>query len=199
MATNMLSKRLSAHKNSNGKDQRGFSLLEMVMATLILTIGLLGVASAIGYALLASNRGRGISNAKMLIVSIQEQMETMRDTGQLTFAEISNSHVNGSGFSFFPTEFMPVSKFPGPDGVFGTNDDLTSPGPDGFYLTNDDFMDPTRARPGVTRQILISQVPNEPLLKKIQVTLRYAPTGGETRDLVGISYLNDDAHSNYVP
>jgi hypothetical protein len=42
-------------------------------------------------------------------------------------------------------------------------------------------------------------VPNEPLLKKIQVTLRYAPNGGESRDLVGISYLNDDAHSNYIP
>ena len=37
------------------------------------------------------------------------------------------------------------------------------------------------------------------LLKKIQVTLRYSPNGGEMREIVGISYLNDDAHSNYVP
>lgn len=185
--------------NSKRKNERGFSLLEMTMASLVLTIGLLGVAAAIGYALMASNRGRGITNAKMLIVSVQEQMETLRDTGQLTFAEISNSHVTGSSFTYFPTEFMPVSQYPGPDGVFGTNDDLISPGPDGFYLTGDDFTDTTRARPGVTRQILITQVPNEPLLKKIQVTLRYAPNGGESRDLVGISYLNDDAHSNYVP
>lgn len=180
-------------------DEQGFSLLEMVMATMILTIGLLGVASAIGYALLASNRGRGISNAKMLIVAVQEQMETIRDTGQLSFAEISNSHVDGSTFTYFPTEFMPVSAFPGPDGIYGTNDDLVSPGPDGFYFTADDFTDPSRARPNVTRQILISAIPNEPLLKKITVTVRYSPNGGETRDLVGVSYLNDDAHSNYIP
>jgi len=195
----MLNRRARSRKQRKGHDQSGFSLLEMVMATLILTIGLLGVASAIGYALLASNRGRGITNAKMLIVSIQEQMETLRDTGQLSFTEISNSHVNGSNFSYFPTEFLPVSRYPGPDGVFGTNDDLVSPGPDGFYYTADDVTDPSWARPGVTRQILITQVPNEPLLKKIQVTLRYAPNGGETRDLVGVSYLNDDAHSNYIP
>jgi prepilin-type N-terminal cleavage/methylation domain-containing protein len=180
-------------------NQRGFSLLEMVVAALVMTIGLLGVASSIGYALLASNRGRGVTNAKLLIVTIQEQMETLRDTGQLTFDEISNSHVNGSSFSNFPTEFMPVSAFPGPDGVYGTNDDLVSPGPDGFYFTADDFTDPSRARPNVTRQILISEIPNEPTLKKITVTVRYAPNGGETRDLVGISYLNDNARSNYIP
>jgi prepilin-type N-terminal cleavage/methylation domain-containing protein len=203
MATNMLNKRTRSRKQSKRHGQSGFSLLEMVMATLILTIGLLGVASAIGYALLASNRGRGITNAKMLIVSIQEQMETLRDTGQLNFNEISNSHVNGSNFSYFPTGFLPVSYYPGPDGVFGTNDDLVSPGPDGFFYTADDVThdvtDPLWVRPAVTRQILITQVPNSTTLKKIQVTLRYSPNGGETRDLVGISYLNDDAHSNYVP
>ncbi len=185
------------HKNRSSED--GFSLLEMVVASLILTVGLLGVASSIAYALLASNRGRGITNAKMLIVSVQEQMETVRDTGQLNFAEISNSHVNGSTFSYFPSEFMPVSQYPGPDGIYGTNDDLVSPGPDGFYFTTDDFTDLSRARPNVTRQILITPIPNEPLLKKITVTVRYAPNGGESRDLVGISYLNDDAHSNYIP
>jgi len=179
--------------------EQGFSLLEMVMAMMVLTVGLLGVASAIGYSLLATNRGRGITNAKMLIVAVQEQMETVRDTGQLTFAEISNSHVNGSTFSYFPTEFMPVSQFPGPDGIYGTNDDLVSPGPDGFYFTADDFTDISRARPNVTRQILITPIPNEPLLKKITVTVRYSPNGNEVRELVGISYLNDDAHSNYVP
>jgi hypothetical protein len=30
------------------------------------------------------------------------------------------------------------------------------------------------------------------------VTLRYSAKGGETRELVGVSYLNDDAHSNYI-
>src|SRR6185295_7386292 len=197
MATPMLNKvSLARPKFAN---EQGFSLFEMVVACMIMTIGLLAVASSIGYALLASNRGRGITNAKMLIASVQEQMETLRDTGQLTFAEISNSHVVGSSFTYFPTEFMPVSQYPGPDGIYGTNDDLVSPGPDGFYFTPDDFTDNSRARPSVTRQILITPIPNEPLIKKITVTVRYTPNGGETRQLVGISYLNDDSHGNYIP
>lgn len=192
----MLNKISHSSKLTN---QRGFSLFEMVVASTLLLIGMLGVAYAVGYALLATNRGRGITNAKMLVVSVHEQMETVRDTGQLTFAEISNSHVEGSTFTFFPTDFMPVSTFPGPDGIYGTNDDLVSPGPDGFYFTADDFTDPSRARPNVTRQILIEPIPDEPLLKKITVKVRYKPNGGESRELMGVSYLHDDARSNYIP
>jgi hypothetical protein len=166
---------------------------------LILTIGLLGVASAIGYSLMASNRGRGVTNSKMLVVATLEQMEMLRNTGQLNFAEISNTHVSSSSFTFFPSDFRAVSTIPGPDGIFGTSDDLMSPGPNGYYGDSDDGTAPdlTLARPGVQRKIEISLI--NPLLKKIKVTLRYSPNGNETRDLVGISYLNDDAHSNYIP
>jgi type II secretory pathway pseudopilin PulG len=164
--------------------ESGVSLLETVVAMVILTIGLLGVASAIGYALAASNSGRGLTNAKLLVVSALEQMETLRNSGQLTFAEISNSPVAGSTFAAFPTTFLAVSTTPGPDFVYGTQDD---PG----------VSDPTLAVKGVTRQILITSL--SPTLKRIQVTLRYSPNGGIRQDLVCVSYLNDDAHGNYVP
>lgn len=192
----MLNKRLHKSTSKKRNNEAGLTLLETVVALMILTVGLLGVASAVGYSLMAANRGRGVTNSKMLIVSALEQMETLRDTGQLTFAEISNYHIEGSSFSNFPTEFLPVSTIPGPDGVFGTADDLIVPGQDGTYGTSDDYTDPSKARPGVTRQILISSI--NPLLKRIQVTLRYSPNGGEMKELVGVSYLNDDAHSNYV-
>ena len=181
------------HRQQEG----GFTILEMVVALLVLTIGLLGVASAIGYSLMASNRGRGVTNSKMIIVSTLEQMEMLRDTGQLNFQEISNAHVAGSTFSNFPSDFRSVSTTPGPDGVFGTADDLISPGPDGYYGDSDDFTDPLLARPGVKRKIEITDI--NPLLKKIKVTLQYSPNGNEQQTLVGISYLNDDAHSNYIP
>lgn len=164
--------------------ESGFSLLETIVAMMILTVGLLGVASAIGYALMASNSGRGLTNAKLLVVSALEQMETLRDSGQLNFTEISNDHVLGSTFTSFPTTFLPVSTVPGPDFVYGTLDD---PG----------LSDSTQAINGVTRQILITSL--SPTLKRIQVTLRYSPNGGTSRDLVCVSYLNDDAHGNYVP
>src|SRR5437762_993623 len=186
-------------KNQPRRSEGGFSLLEMVVAMVIVTIGLLGVASAISYALAATNRGRSITNSKLLVVSILEQMETLRDTGQLHFNEISNSQVVGSPFTGFSSGFQPVSTIPGPDGIFGTADDLISPGPDRVYGTADDVTDPSLAVPGVTREILITTLPDNDYLKKIQVTLRYSPNGGETRELVCSGYLNDNEHGNYIP
>ena len=185
MSISMSSSRSPKSIDRNRRQREsGFSLFETIVAMLILTVGLLGVASAIGYALMASNSGRGLTNAKLLVVSALEQMETLRNSGQLNFAEISNTHVLGSSFTEFPTTFLPVSMTPGPDFVYGTLDD-----PGG--------TDPTQAVNGVTRQILITSL--SPTLKRIQVTLRYSANGGTNRDLVCVSYLNDDAHGNYVP
>jgi prepilin-type N-terminal cleavage/methylation domain-containing protein len=169
----------------------GFSLLEMVIAMFILSIGLLAVAQAISYSLMASNRGRGVTNAKMLIVSMLEQMETLRDTGQLHFNEISNSQVAGSTFTGFPATFQPVSTVPGADGIFGTADDLIDPA---TGQTNNAF-----ARPGVSRKVIITTLPDNDYLKKIEVTLRYSPNGGEMKELVCYGYLNDNEHGNYIP
>jgi prepilin-type N-terminal cleavage/methylation domain-containing protein len=182
-----LSRSPERHRQSAG----GFSLLEMVIAMFILTIGLLAVAQAISYSLLASNRGRGVTNAKMLVVSMLEQMETLRDTGQLHFNEISNSQVTGSTFRGFPDTFQPVSTVPGADGIFGTADDLIDP------VTGQ--TNTLLARPGVTRKIIITTLADNDYLKKIEVTLRYSPNGGEIKELVCYGYLNDNEHGNYIP
>ena len=199
METYIQNKRSLASRHHRTQAEGGFSLLEMIVAMLILTIGLLGVASAIGYALMASNSGRGITNSKLFIVAILEQMETLRDTGQLHFNEISNAQVVGSTFTGFPDSFQPISRTPGPDGIFGTADDLMSPGADGIYGTPDDFVDPSLSRPGISRWIHIETVVDNDYLKKITVSLRYSPNGGTVQTLVCSSYLNDNEHGNYLP
>jgi hypothetical protein len=125
----------------------------------------------------------------LLVASSLEQIETLRNTGQLNFDEISNGTVSGSSFTGFPNTFLPVSTLPGPDFVFGTADD-----------------DQSGVVPNVTRQILITSLCpgggttcTNPTLKRIQVTLKYSANGGTTQQLIGVSYLNDDAHGNYVP
>jgi type II secretory pathway pseudopilin PulG len=188
--------RLSSEKLSAG----GFSLLEMVVAITLLTVGLLGVASAIGYAMVASNHGRSITNTKLLAVSILEQMETLRDTHNLTFGQIANvGQVNNGGavkdFDGFQPGFQQVSINPGPDGIFGTVDDLIDAGANG-YGTGDEFINPSFALVGVTRQIQITNLSTT--LKKIQVTIDYSVTGG-TRQLVAISYLNDNSTTAFIP
>jgi hypothetical protein len=172
----------------------------MVIAITLLTVGLLGVASAIGYAMVASNHGRQITNTKLLAVSILEQMETLRDTNNLTFGQIANvGQVSNKGavknFAGFQPGFQQVSINPGPDGIFGTVDDLIDPGANG-YGSGDEFINPNLAVVGVTRQIQITNL--SATLKKVQVTIDYSVTGG-TRQLVATSYLNDNSTSSYIP
>src|SRR6202022_3339363 len=109
------------------RSEAGVTILEMVVAMLILTIGLLGLAAAIGYAVTVSNKGRNLTNSKLLVVSLLEQMEPLRNTKKLTFGQIPNQGaVDNAGatrsFDGFPTDFQPVSLNPGPDGIFGTAD-----------------------------------------------------------------------------
>lgn len=182
--------------------EAGFSLIEMVMAMLLMLIGLLALASVVGYAFMVSNKGRNITNSKLLVVSILEQMETLRNTRQLSFGQINNTGaVNNNGaaqpFGGFPVEFQPVSPNPGPDGIFGTGDDLVDAGTDGNYGTPDDFTNQLLAHPGYSRQIIIT--PLNPDLKRIQVTLRYPGDKGKIYTKVGVSYLNNDVRGNFRP
>ena len=188
-------------RHSVNEAAAGFSLLEMVIAMTILSIGLLGVASAIGYAVVASNHGRSITNTKLLAVSMLEQMETLRDTNNLTFGQIANvGQVNNTGavkvFSGFQPGFQQVSINPGPDGIFGTADDLIDAGADGTFGTFDDFTNPNLALVGVTRQVQITDLSSR--LKKIQVTINYSVNGG-SKQLLVTGYLNDNSTSSYIP
>lgn len=171
------------------------------MALVILLIGLLGIEAAIGYALMVTNSGRNVTNTKLLVVSILEEMETLRNTRQLTYGQIANQgQVDNTGatqpFNGFSTGFQPVSINPGPDGIYGTDDDLIDVGRDGIYGTADDVTNPALARSGFTRQIQVT--PLSANLKQITVTLRYPSQNGRIRTQVGISYLNNDARSNFL-
>ena len=199
MPTSMPSK--NSPRLRTGPSDCGFSLLETVIAATLLAIGLLGVASAIGYAMVASNHGRSITNAKLLAVSILEQMETLRDTGNLTFGQIANvGQVDNTrapkNFVGFQAGSQQVSTNPGPDGIFGTADDLIDAGLDRTFGTADDYINPAFAIVGVTRQIQITSLSNS--LKKVQVTINYSASGG-VRQLVAVSYLNDNSNATFIP
>ncbi|MEK6278802.1 MAG: prepilin-type N-terminal cleavage/methylation domain-containing protein [Acidobacteriota bacterium] len=200
MPTSIKNDRLSSRGDS-AISAHGFSLLELVVASAILTVGLLAVASAIGYAMVASNHGRAITNTKLLVVSILEQMETLRNSGNLTFGQIANvGAVDNSratrNFVGFQTGFQQVSRNPGPDGIFGTGDDLVDAGNDGRFGTFDDVVNPSLAVLGVTREIRITSLSTT--LKKVQVTVSY-PVNGTMKQLSAICYLNDNSSAAFVP
>src|ERR1044072_5195701 len=140
----------------------------MVVAMVIMLIGLLSLAQVLGYSLSVSNRGRGVTNTKLLVTSMLEQMENLRNTGQLTFGQIANAGaVDNAGasleFTGFATGYKAVSIDPGSDGIFGTADDPTGT---------------SQVRTGFERQVVITTLGTDSNMKKIEVTLRYKDTGG---------------------
>jgi prepilin-type N-terminal cleavage/methylation domain-containing protein len=183
-------------KESLENGERGFTLLEVVVAILILTIGLMGTAAAITYALQFSTLSKNLSNAKLTIVSTIEEVESLRNTGQLGYKQIENvGEVDNTDapnfFSGFSTGFKPISTNPGPDGVSGTDDDLRDAGADKKYGTVDDFNNPGLARGGYSRQIEITTL--SATLKKVEVKVRYPASNGAIGEIRGVSYLNDEA------
>ncbi len=180
----------------NSKIEGGFTLIECVIAILIITIGLLGTAAAITYALQYSTISKNATNAKQVATSMIEQIESLRNTRRLAFRQIANvggvdNTATTNTFTGFSTGFKEVSTKPGADGVTGTDDDLLDKGVDGIYGTADDFLNNTLVRTGYTRQITITNL--SPEIKKVEVKVRYASSAGKIGELQAVCYLNNDS------
>ena len=188
----------SATENSK-KSEQGFSLIEAIIAIFILTIGLIGTAAAVTYALEFSSISRNVTKAKLVVTASIEEIESLRNSRRLNFKQFANSGgVDNSEarnpFLGFSKDFQMVSSSPGPDGVNGTADDIsTAPGKDGVFGTPDDVVDMKLLRSGYIRQIEIVDLSKS--LKKVIVRVRYASGNGKMGEIVGVSYLNDEART----
>jgi hypothetical protein len=169
--------------------------METVVAIFILTIGLIGTAAALSYALQFTSISRNVGNAKLVATSTIEEIESARNTRRLVFDQIANvPDVDNTGapnvFGGFSEGYNPVAIRPGPDGVNGTDDDLLDPGANGTYGDADDFENPAFARGGYEREIIIEVLSVG--LKRVQVNVRYYSSGGSVAILSAVSYINDE-------
>jgi type II secretory pathway pseudopilin PulG len=178
--------------------EQGFSLLEALVAMLVLTFGilsLLGVyAQGIGWAHMTQWDYIAQKKAEEAV----ETIFTARDTKLLTWAQIQNvTGVSGTDGGVFLDGPQPLL-LPGPDGLVGTQNDVGSapdtviigPGPDKLVGTADDEV--ADLSTFMTRQIQIVPVPNEPNLRQITITIVYT-TGSLSRTHVLISYISSFA------
>lgn len=185
-------------KKNTPRNENGFSLIEAVVAIFIITIGLLGTAAAITYSLEFGAVSRNVGNAKLVISSTIEEIESLRNTRRLEFKQIANSgSVDNDGspntFNGFSSGWKEISIDPGPDGVNGTDDDLRDHGPDGVYGTADDFDNPANVRSGYVREIIVTNL--SVTLKKITINVRYYGAGGKIGTLSGVCYVNDEVRT----
>jgi prepilin-type N-terminal cleavage/methylation domain-containing protein len=180
--------------------QKGFSLIEAVVAIFILTIGLMGAAAALTYALEYGMTSHNVGNAKLLITSTIEEIESLRNTKRLEFKQIANvGAVDNTDcrndFSGFSTGFQPIALAPGFDGVNGTADDIKIAGPDAVLGTADDIEDTSLIRSGYTRKITITPLAADPTIKKVEVIIRYYSAGGKVSQIAGVGYINNESRT----
>ncbi len=136
-------------KKSNG--ERGFALIEVMIAMVILTVGLCGVLASFGAAIRTTESAQEDLIARHKALDAMESIYTARNSQQIPFSSINNV---GNGGIFVSTASPLLCA--GPDGLVGTADDvactapdtgaacpggvecLVLPGPDGILGTADD-------------------------------------------------------------
>jgi prepilin-type N-terminal cleavage/methylation domain-containing protein len=160
---------------SRSQTDRGFSLIEAMVALGVLAVGLLSLAGVLANGL--KNIGESPTDviARQKVAEAIEAVYTARDTRILTWAQIRNV-ANGGIFLAGPQPLRTA----GADGLVNTADDgavetLIQPGPDGLLGTPDDIAVPLTQ---YTREIRITDV--SLMLRQLTVTV-IATAGGARR------------------
>src|SRR5438270_8210433 len=173
--------------------ERGFTILEVMIAIVILSVGILTIVAALGTAVASTQNSQQNLVARQKALEALESIFTARNTQQITFSEIANIPSGG----IFVSGATPLLSA-GSDGLINTADDLpyaalgvcpagpeciTLPGPDGILGTADDVP---ISLGNFTRQIQINTVQQadgsvNPNLKQVIVTVSYTTTSNIPR------------------
>ena len=175
---------------SQASGQHGFTLIETMIAIVVLTVGIVSLLAVFGTALSVTQNAQENLIARQKALQAMESIYTARNTQQVTFAQIANIS-NGGLFTDGATQLRSA----GTDGLVNTADDvnfpatgpcpagpecLVMPGPDGVLGTADDKA---MSLANFTRQIQIANVLESdgvtvnPNLKQITVSVSYSAPG----------------------
>jgi len=197
--------------NFRGRKQAegGFSLIEVLISMVILTVGLVSLLGVFGLAMAATQTSQQDMIAKQLANEALESVVTARNTSQISWDDIQNVGSTNCPITFATTcgifvgnpttpTFEPIANA-GLDGIFGTSDDtgeetLEVPGPDGVYGDPDDVKIPLT---GYTRAIQLNQATDangNPIasLRFINITVQYSTTRAKLpKTYVLSSYISE--------
>jgi prepilin-type N-terminal cleavage/methylation domain-containing protein len=180
-------------RNQNLRRQKGFTLIETMIAMAVLSFGILSLASIYTQGLKSSYQTQIQFIAQQKAQEALETIFTARDTKLLTWSQITNIS-QGGVFKDGPQVLCAA----GPDGLFGTDDDIIAqpdyvtigPGPDKIFGTPDDVVMPLN--PWMTRTILFTPSASTPNLNQITITIKWT-YGGQTAQFQVISYISNYA------
>jgi prepilin-type N-terminal cleavage/methylation domain-containing protein len=161
------------------RNQRGFTLLETLIAMAVMSFGILSVIAVYTQGLRTSAQGKIQFIAQAKAQAAMETLFTARDTHILSWAQINNVS-QGGVFLDGPQPMLA----PGPDGLIGTADDDVShpdtiiigpPGNDDIVSTSGDQT--LNLNPMMTRTILFTPVPGTLNLNQVTITINYISQG----------------------
>jgi prepilin-type N-terminal cleavage/methylation domain-containing protein len=165
------------------RSQKGFTLMETMIALVVLAVGILGLAAMLGDALTYTASSQMDFIAQQKAQQAVEAIFTAKYSGYATFScspglpcrQVANQGATYPNGLFLATA-QPLTQ-PGPDGLVGSTADTTAPldyilepGPDGLMGTADDVQ---LTLANFTRTITIADVLNEPNVRTINVVVNY--------------------------
>lgn len=173
------------------KNEKGFTYIEVIIAILIMTIGLLAMLSAISYAVIRAQESEQRNIARQFTSAALESIFATRDLLQVDpvkrqaniltnwDAVANNTPVTPQGI--FLIGYNPIRQDSGRDQIEGTADDAC---PAGSNCTVGGFTNSSQEISGFEREIIITDIV-EPLTtiirrKRIVVNVRY-PAGQAQR------------------
>ena len=160
---------------------KGISLIEVMIAIVVLTVGILGLLSVLSFAMAATHSSQEDLIAKQLASEMMENVFTARNSNQLEWLQIQNQGATTVPDGIFLAGLQPINQPPTvgnnaglintPEYLAGAPRVLTTPGPDGVLGTVDDVNVPLT---NFKRSISIATVPNtSDQLRSIIVNVQY--------------------------
>lgn len=179
-------------RSHSHKSDEGFTLIEVMIAIVVMSVGLLAVIASFATAISATQSAEEDLIARQKVLEAMESIYTARNSQQIPFASVAN--VSNGGIFLDGAQTM---KCPGPDGLVNTRDDVNCttqtgvvcpdngaecmvlPGPDGTLGTSDDV---TMSLGNFTRTVAVTPVflangtQNNDMMA-ISITVKYTKAG----------------------